>query len=54
VLDLIERHKAKWILVPDVRFVVSYEADPDAFWIYRTLRDRVSCGQSREHPCRAS
>ncbi|MEX3846681.1 IS110 family transposase [Paraburkholderia sp. BR10882] len=44
VLDLIERHKAKWILAPDARVVVSYEARPDAFWIYRTLRARgIEC-----------
>ena len=44
VLDLIERHKVKWILAPDVRIVVSYEAGPDAFWIYRTLRARgIEC-----------
>ncbi|MFL9937344.1 IS110 family transposase [Paraburkholderia sp. RL18-103-BIB-C] len=44
VLDLIGQHKAKWMLAPDVRVVVSYEAGPDAFWIYRTLRTRgIEC-----------
>lgn len=38
VLGLIERHKAKWMLAPDARIVVSYEAGPDAFWIYRALQ----------------
>lgn len=44
VLDLIERHKVKWVLPADVRVVVSYEAGQDAFWIYRALQaQHVEC-----------
>jgi hypothetical protein len=44
VLDLIERHKVKWVLPADVRVVVSYEAGQDAFWIYRALQaQHIEC-----------
>ncbi|CAG4895459.1 hypothetical protein R52603_01987 [Paraburkholderia saeva] len=44
VLDLIERHKEKWLLPADVRVVVSYEAGQDAFWIFRALQARgIEC-----------
>jgi transposase len=44
VLDLIERHRFKWALAADTRVVVSYEAGPDAFWIYRALQARgIEC-----------
>jgi transposase len=39
-LDLIEAHKQKWSLPGQVRIVVGYEADQDAFWIYRALQRR--------------
>ncbi|WP_168787908.1 IS110 family transposase [Paraburkholderia aromaticivorans] len=38
VLELVERHKEKWLLPADTPIVVSYEAGQDAFWIYRALR----------------
>src|ERR1700758_5636751 len=44
VLDLIERHKEKWLLPAGVRVVVSYEAGQDAFWICRALQARgIEC-----------
>jgi transposase len=44
VLDLIEHYRQKWSLPADMRVVVSYEAGPDAFWIYRALRQKgVEC-----------
>ena len=44
VLDLIERHKVKWLLPAGVRIVVSYEAGQDAFWIYRALQaQHIEC-----------
>jgi transposase len=38
VLELVERHKEKWLLPAHTPIVVSYEAGQDAFWIYRALR----------------
>ncbi len=42
--DLIDAHKAKWLLPAGVRIVVSDEAGQDAFWIYRALHARgIEC-----------
>jgi transposase len=44
VLELIEQHKLKWALPPEVRVVVSYETGQDGFWILRALSSRgIEC-----------
>jgi len=41
---LIGQQKEKWTLPSDARVVVSYEADQDAFWIFRALQAReIEC-----------
>ncbi|MDT4840285.1 Transposase IS116/IS110/IS902 family protein [compost metagenome] len=44
LLDLIQRQKEKWLLPPDARVAVNYEAGQDGFWIYRVLRSHgIDC-----------
>jgi transposase len=43
-LALIDRYKKQWMLPPNVRVIVCYEAGQDAFWICRALQARgIEC-----------